>query len=57
MLKFLEKQAKNLKYASLVVMLITPFLLYFAATKDMAWAVNLLLALMGLSMLVTMKVG
>lgn len=57
MLKFLEKQAKNLKYASLVVMLITPFLLYFAATKDMAWAVNLLLALMGLSMLVAMKVG
>ena len=56
MLKFLEKQAKNLKYASLVVMLITPFLLYFAATKDMAWAGNLLLALMGLSMLVAMKV-
>jgi len=57
MLKFLEKQAKNLKYASLVVMLITPFLLYFAATKDMAWAANLLLVLMGLSMLVAMKVG
>lgn len=57
MLKFLEKQAKSFKYASLVVMLITPFLLYFAATMDLAWAVNLLLVLMGLSMLVAMKVG
>jgi hypothetical protein len=57
MLKFLENQTKNLKYASLVVMLITPFLLYFAATKDMAWAENILLVLMGLSMLVALKVG
>jgi hypothetical protein len=57
MKQFLQKHAKGLKYASLIVMLIVPFLLYSAARSDIAWAVNLLLGLMGASMLVAMKIG
>jgi len=34
-----------------------PFLLYLAAHSDIPWAVNLLLGLMGASMLVAMKIG
>lgn len=54
---FLQKHAKGLKYASLIAMLIVPFLLYSAARSDMPWAVNLLLGLMGVSMLIAMKIG
>ncbi len=57
MKQFLQKHAKGLKYASLIAMLIVPFLLYSAARSDIPWAVNLLLGLMGVSMLVAMKVG
>ena len=57
MKQFLQKHAKGLKYASLIAMLIVPFLLYSAARNDIPWAVNLLLGLMGVSMLVAMKVG
>jgi uncharacterized membrane protein YraQ (UPF0718 family) len=57
MKQFLQKHAKGLKYASLIVMLIVPFLLYSAARSDIPWAVNLLLGLMGASMLVAMKIG
>jgi uncharacterized membrane protein YraQ (UPF0718 family) len=57
MKQFLQKHAKGLKYASLIVMLIVPFLLYSAARSDIPWAVNLLVGLMGASMLVAMKIG
>jgi hypothetical protein len=57
MKQFLQKHAKGLKYASLIAMLIVPFLLYPAARNDISWAVNLLLGLMGASMLVAMKIG
>ena len=57
MQQFLQKHAKGLKYASLIAMLIVPFLLYSAARSDIPWAVNLLLGLMGASMLVAMKIG
>jgi hypothetical protein len=57
MKRFLQKHAKGLKYASLIAMLTVPFLLYSAAHSDIAWAVNILLGLMGVSMLVAMKVG
>ena len=57
MKQFLQKHAKGLKYASLIAMLIVPFLLYSAARSDIPWAVNLLLGLMGVSMLLAMKVG
>ena len=54
---FLQKHAKGLKYASLLAMLIVPFLLYLAARNDISLAVNSLLGLMGASMLVAMMVG
>ncbi len=54
---FLQKHAKGLKYASLITMLIVPFLLYSAARSDMPWAVNGLLGLMGAGMLIAMKTG
>ena len=57
MKEFLQKHAKGLKYASLIAMLIVPFLLYPAARNDISWAVNSLLGIMGVSMLVAMKVG
>jgi hypothetical protein len=57
MKQFLQKHSKGLKYASLIATLIVPFLLYSAARNDIPWAVNLLLGLMGVSMLVAMKVG
>ena len=57
MKQFLQKHAKGLKYASLIVMLTVPFLLYSVARSDISWAVNLLLGLMGASMLVAMKIG
>jgi hypothetical protein len=57
MKQFLQKHSKGLKYASLIAMLIVPFLLYSAARSDISWAVNLLLGLMGASMLVAMKIG
>jgi hypothetical protein len=57
MKQFLQKHSKGLKYASLLAMLTVPFLLYPAARSDISWAVNLLLGLMGASMLVAMKVG
>ena len=57
MKQFLQKHAKGLKYASLIAMLTLPFLLYAAARSDILWAVNLLLGLMGASMLIAMKVG
>ena len=57
MKQFLQKHAKGLKYASLITMLFVPFLLYSAAGSDIPWAVNLLLGLMGASMLVAMKIG
>jgi hypothetical protein len=57
MKQFLQKHAKGLKYASLIVMLTVPFLLYLAAHSDIPWAVNLLLGLMCASMLVAMKIG
>ena len=57
MKKFLHKHAKGLKYASLIAMLIVPFLLYSAAHNEILWAVNSLMGIMGVSMLVAMKVG
>ena len=57
MKQFLQKHGKGLKYASLIAMIIVPFLLYSAARSDIPWAVNLLLGLMGASMLVAMKIG
>ncbi len=57
MKQLLQKHTKGLKYASLIAMLILPFLLYSAARHDISWAVNSLLGIMGLSMLVAMKVG
>jgi hypothetical protein len=57
MKQFLKKHSKGLKYASLITMLTVPFLLYSAARSDISWAVNLLLGLMGASMLVAMKIG
>ena len=57
MKQFLQKHSKGLKYASLIAMLIVPFLLYSVAHSDISWAVNLLLGLMGASMLVAMKIG
>ena len=57
MKQLLQKHAKGLKYASLIAMLIVPFLLYAAARNDISWAVNSLLGIMGASMLVAMKVG
>ena len=57
MKQFLQKHAKGLKYASLIAMLIVPFLLYSAARNDISWAVYSLLGIMGVSMLVAMKVG
>ena len=57
MKQFLQKHTKGLKYASLIAMLMVPFLLYSAARSDTLWAVNLLLGSMGASMLVAMKIG
>jgi hypothetical protein len=57
MKRLLQKHIKGLKYASLITMLIVPFLLYPAARSDIPWALNLLLGLMGASMLVAMKIG
>ena len=57
MKQLLQKHAKGLKYASLIAMLIVPFLLYSAARYDISWAVNSLLGIMGVSMLAAMKVG
>jgi hypothetical protein len=57
MKQILQKHAKGLKYASLIAMLIVPFLLYSAARHDISWAVHSLLGIMGVSMLVAMKVG
>ena len=57
MKQFLQKHTKGLKYASLIAMITLPFLLYSAARSDISWAVNLLLGLMGASMLVAMKIG
>ena len=57
MKQFLQKHAKGLKYASLVAMLIVPFLLYPVARNDISWAVYSLLGIMGVSMLVALKVG
>ena len=57
MKQLLQKHAKGLKYTSLITMLIVPFLLYPAVRSDIPWAVNSLLAVMGVSMLVAMNVG
>ena len=57
MKQILQKHAKGLKYASLIAMLIVPFLLYSAARHDISWAVHSLLGIMGISMLMAMKVG
>ena len=57
MKQLLQKHAKGLKYASLITMLIVPFLLYPAVRNDISWAVNSLLAVMGVSMLAAMTVG
>ena len=55
--KIFEKYGQPLKRMSLVAMLVIPFLLYASAMYGSVILVNGLLALMGLSMLVAMKVG
>lgn len=47
----------RIKGLCLAVMLLIPFLLYFAARFGAGWQVNLLLVLMGLNMLVVLKKG
>ena len=54
---FFDKYNKGLKNISLIGMMVLPFLLYFAARSDSPGIVNVLLGLMGLSMLLAMKVG
>ena len=57
MKSFWKNHAKGLRNLSLIAMILIPFLLYWAALKDIDWLVNTLLGLMGLSMFSAMKVG
>jgi hypothetical protein len=51
------KNAKGLKYVSLLGMMVIPFFLYFAAVNDLTTWVTILMGLMGVSMLLALKVG
>ncbi|MGD9306803.1 MAG: hypothetical protein PVF79_21245 [Desulfobacterales bacterium] len=54
---FLEKYSKRMKILSLLVIILTPFLLYFAANVDNQPFVVLLLGLMGGGMLLALWFG
>jgi len=54
---FLKAHGKRLRNWSLIGMVVIPFLLYGAALSGPGWLLNVLLGLMGLSMLIALKVG
>ena len=54
---FLNKHATKLKFASLILMLGIPFLLYAAATQGSLFQVKILLGFFIVNMLLVMKFG
>lgn len=54
---FLKKHAAKVKFASLMLMLAIPFLLYAAATQGSLFQVKMLLGFFMLNMLFVMKNG
>ena len=57
MVNFIKKHSSKLKITSLVLMLVIPFLLYFAASTAAGFQVKLFLALMIVNMLFVLKKG
>ena len=57
MLSFIKKYARQLRNLTLVMIMVIPFLLYWAAMHDLTGLVHVLLSVMGLSMLLALKVG
>ena len=53
----LKKYARQLRNLTLVMMMIIPFFLYWAAMNDLTGLVYVLLSAMGFSMLLALKVG
>ena len=54
---FIKKHSAKLKTAALILMLVIPFLLYWAASQGSVFQVKLFLALMIVNMLFVMKKG
>ena len=54
---FVKKHARRFRNLALVLMMVIPFLLYWAAVRDMTGLVYVLLSVMGFSMLITIKIG
>ena len=57
MLSFFSKHARQLRNLTLVMIMVIPFFLYWAAMHDLTGLVYVLLTAMGLSMLLALKVG